>query len=280
MIVNLKPLLLKAQKEGYAVGAFNTNNMEITKAIITAAEELNSPVIVSISEGGLTYGGEVLVEQVKYLARKSSIPVVVHLDHGKSLEIINKAIKAGFSSVMLDASAFTFEKNLSLTQAAVKIAKKKRISIEAELGTIGGSKSGEKSASIIYPSLEQVKLFVKKAKVDALALGLGTSHGIPVPHEHVEQKLLQEVSKNIKTPIVLHGASNLPKAVIRQAIRNGVVKINIDTELRQAFTESIRKFLGENKKEIDPRKYLIVAQTSVKQVVKDKIKLFGSDNKA
>jgi len=280
MIANLKSVLLKAQKEGFAVGAFNTNNMELTMAIIKGAEKTNSPVIVAISEGALVYGGEALVEQAKFMAVKAQVPVVLHLDHGKSVQIVEESLKLGFSSVMFDGSAFTFDKNLHLTKQVVALARKKRVSVEAELGTVGGSKYSEKSVPVVYPTLQQVQSFISKVKIDAIALGLGTSHGVPVPKEHIEQSLLKEIREQIKTPIVLHGASNLPNVDIRQAIRNGVTKINIDTELRQAFTESVRKYLSANSHEIDIRKYLGEASDSVQKLVCQKIELFGSKNKA
>ncbi len=280
MIAKLKPVLMKAKKEGYAVGAFNTNNMETTAAIIEAAQQLNSPVIVAISEGALDYGGDALVEQVKFIAQNTKIPVVIHLDHGKSLEVVKRAIRLGFSSIMIDGSAYSFEKNLKLTKQARAIAKKGRVSIEAELGTIGGTKNSEKAMKIIYPKPIEVEKFVIKTRVDAIALGLGTSHGVPVPNEHVELELLKEVAEIIKTPIVLHGASNLPPKMIRAAIRNGITKINIDTEIRQIFTKNVREYLNNKKQEIDLRKYLGAGKDGAKKVVMTKIRLFGSDNKA
>lgn len=279
MITTLKPVLADAQKRHYAVGAFNTNNLEQSQGIIEAAQELNSPVIISISEAALDYGGQPLVALTRELALAAKIPVVIHLDHGRHLKVIQQAVEWGVSSVMIDASAYALTKNIALTREVVLWVRQKQISVEAELGTVGGTESYIIGEDILLPQPEEARQFIQETGVDALAVGLGTSHGLPVPNEHVDYRLLDEIVKLVETPLVLHGASNLPAETIRAAVRRGITKINIDTETRQAFTKAVRESLRDRKL-FDPRTYLGNARLAVSEVVRAKIKLFGGKSKA
>ena len=279
MITTLIPVLAAAKQRQYAVGAFNVTNLELATAVIEAAEESCSPVIVQISEAGWSYGGAGLLPAVLALAQKTAVPVVIHLDHGRNRDNLEKAATSGFSSLMVDASSHTYNENVRLTSEVARLAHRKRLSVEGELGTFGGSEDGVKQV-IIYPNADDVAAFAKKTKVDALAVGLGTAHGLPVVNEHVELDLLESIVSKTAVPIVLHGASNLPAATIRAAIARGVCKINIDTELRQAFTAATREALRRDPAGFDPRVYLGAAREAVKKQVMLKMKLFGSINKA
>lgn len=304
MLVSLKKILIKAQRGKYAVPAFNINDLEILQAIMVAAKRLKSPVIIQASEGAIKYAGmKNLVNMVK-VASKGKIPVVFHLDHGKDLRVVKQAIKSGFTSVMYDGSKFSFKKNLRLTKKVVGWARKKGVSVEAELGALKGVEDlvsvSEKEAILTNP--KQAGEFVAKTGCDALAIAIGTSHGAYKfkGMAKLDMKRLQEIKKNVKIPLVLHGASGVPQELvnlikkcggdvgnakgnspteIRKAIKQGICKINIDTDLRLAFTAGVRCKLQKDKKVIDPRKILGEAKELIEKVAEDKIKLCGSQNK-
>lgn len=311
MLVNLNSLLPRARKNGYAVGAFNFNDLEFLQAILEAAEELKSPVILQTSEGAIKYMG---LEYIKGLAKdllaKIKIPVVLHLDHGRNLALIKRIISAGFySSVMFDGSHLPYEKNVSQTKTIVKLAHAKKMSVEAELGMLKGIEDGvgiietHGNASLqnvkthCHASLltdpEQAADFVKKTNCDALAVAIGTSHGAYKfkGKPKLDLKRLAEIAKLVKIPLVLHGASSIahhqglpgakgvPDSQITKAIKLGVAKVNIDTDLRLAFTAAVRKNICADQKIIDPRDYLGPAREAVKEVVKEKIKLFKKNIK-
>ena len=280
MITTLRPVLQAAQRHGYAVGAFNVSNLEVTQAVIEAATQQRSPVIVSVSESGWQYGGEGLMAAIVTLAQAAPVPVVVHLDHGHSLRLVGSLLNRGFSSVMIDASALSLPQNIASTKAVVRLAHRRHISVEGEIGTIGGIEDRFGVPQIIYPTPSDVALFVKKTGVDAVAVGLGTSHGLPVKNEHVEHELLTAIREQVSVPLVLHGASNLPPTTIRAAIRKGIAKINIDTELRQSFTKAIAAHLHSHPDEFDPRGCLGAAREAVLQHVMGVMKLFGSVNRS
>lgn len=278
MLKSLSSVLTAARRGRYAVGAFNTNNLETTQAIVDAAETLHAPVILSISESALAYGGEELVALSRHRASRAAVPVVLHLDHGHSLESVRQALRFGFTSVMIDGSALPLSENITLTKKVVALARSKKISVEGEVGTIGGQEDGI-GGGIAYPTVETVRHFFTSTRVSALAVGLGTSHGLPVPHEHIELTLLEDIAAAVPIPLVLHGASNLSPLTIRAGIRRGICKINIDTELRQSFTAALRDSLRDADL-IDLRSYLGSARAAVEAVVRQKCLLFGSVNKA
>ncbi len=305
MLVNLKQVLAKAEKGGYAVPAFNVNNLEIVQAVMSAAVQSKSPVILQTSEGAIEYAGMENLKALVMVAAEAKVPVVFHLDHGKNLELIKKAISSGYTSVMFDGSLLPLKENIKQTKQVVAWAKKKNVSVEAELGAIKGVEDlvsvAEKQAFFTDP--EQAKTFVKETGIDALAVSIGTAHGA---HKFkgeavLDIERLKEIRRLTGKSIVLHGASGVlsdivaianrygatlehtkgvPDEQITKAIANGVRKINIDTDIRLAFTAGVRQALAEQRSEFDPRKILAPATALMKDVAMRKMKLFGSAGKA
>ena len=310
-VKNTKEILDKASREGYAIGAFNFNNMEFLQAILEAAEEENAPVIVATSEGAIKYigrgnieaGTELAVEMVKTFAERVSVPVALHLDHGRNFNIIMAAIKAGYSSVMIDASHLPFEENLRETKRIVEIAHAVGISVEAELGKLKGIEDNvvEKESVLVDP--EEAKVFVKETEVDFLAPAIGTSHGAFKfkGEAQLDFDRLKKVKEYTQIPLVLHGASmvpqnlvelakeygaelsgakGVPEDMLRKAIELGINKINTDTDLRITFVAYLRKVLSEDRSQIDPRKIFKPVFEQVKETVRERIRIFGSSGKA
>ncbi len=304
MLANTKTILQKAQHGHYAVGHFNINNMEMVQAIVNAAVKLKSPVVLATSEGAIKYAGmEYLYALAKTAAAISKIPIALHLDHGRDMKIIGKAIKIGYSSVMVDASHEDFEKNIALTKKVVRMAHKKGISVEAELGTIGGAEDTVKSRNIQYTDPAKAQEFVERTGCDFLAIAIGTSHGAYkfAGKAHLRMDILKEVGKRVKIPLVLHGAScvplsavkeaekygaklegvgGVPDAQIKQAVKNGICKFNTDTDLRIAFDAGIRKTILNKPADFDPRHIVAPAREYMQKVVEHRIRLFGSGGKA
>ncbi|MBW3019309.1 class II fructose-1,6-bisphosphate aldolase [Candidatus Woesearchaeota archaeon] len=303
MLVTMKKILDKANKEKYAVGAFNTNNMEITQAIINGAVAQKAPVIIQTSEGALRYAGAEYLKAIAEAAAANKVPAALHLDHGRDMNVIKECIKLGWTSVMIDMSHKQFKENVRETKKVVGLASKKGISVEAELGTIGGAEENISSRLIQYTSPDAAKEFVEKTGIDALAVAIGTSHGAYKfsGEARLDIHLLKEIKKQVKIPLVLHGASGVPAWLITMAarygaklgspqgvpdeqikiaVKNGINKINTDTDLRLAFDAAIRKELSESPEEFDPREILGPARELMQQVVEHRIKLFGSRGKA
>jgi len=299
-------VLQKAHEGNYAVGAFNFNNMETLQAILEAAEELSAPVIVETSEGAIHYAGaDMLFRMVEVLAHRISIPVVIHLDHGKDFNIIMAALRAGYTSIMIDASSHPFEENIRQTKRVVEIAHAMGVSVEAELGTLKGIEDNvsvdERDATLIHP--DQAVTFVEETGIDYLAPAVGTSHGAfkYKGESKIDFDRLKEVKRLTKIPLVLHGASGVPSSlvekaekygaklagakgvsdeVLKEAVACGINKVNLDTDLRIATVGAIREVLAEHPEEIDPRKILGPAKEAMKEVVKHRIQLLGSAGKA
>jgi len=282
-LVTVAELLKKAEEGKYAVGAFNCNNMEIVQAIITAAEAERAPVIIQASQGAIKYAGlEWVAGMAKLAAERAKVPVAIHLDHGTSFEQCVKCIRAGFSSVMIDGSKLPFEENVALTNKVVEVARAVGVSVEAELGKIGGTEDDisvdEREAMLTDP--DEAKEFVERTKVDSLAVAIGTAHGQYKGKPELDFDRLEKIKKLVKIPIVLHGSSGVPDEDIRRAISLGVSKVNIDTNIREAFTNTMRKILNEKPKEIDPRKVLGPAREAAVEIIREKIRLFGTSGKA
>lgn len=282
-LVPMTEFLPRAKANRFAVGQFNMNNLEFTQAIIEAGAEENSPLIFGVSEGAMRYMGlEYTVAMAKAAADKAGVPVALHLDHGSSFEVVMKCIQAGFSSVMFDGSHYPFEENIALTKKVVEAAHAVGVSVEGELGTIGGVEDDlsvdEEDAALAKP--DEAIRFWEETRVDALAIAVGTAHGIYKGEPKIRFDIIEEVAKNVEAPIVLHGGSGVPDEAIRKAISFGVGKINVNTENQVAFTDKIRELLGAKPDMIDPRKYLGPARDAIKQVVKGKMRLFGSSNQA
>ena len=297
-------ILKKADKYPYAVPAFNFYNLETLQAILEGATEMNSPVIVQTSEGAIKYAGIENLIALVHANKKIKIPFAFHLDHGRDLSVIKKAINLGYTSVMIDGSHLSYKENIKITKKVVLMAHKKNVSVEAELGAIAGVEDmvsvKEKNAVLTDPL--QALDFVKKTGCDYLAVSIGTSHGAYKFKEDssLDIKRLKQIVSLVKIPLVLHGASTVPRDMveiaskygadltktkgndikqIRQAVKNGIDKVNIDTDLRIAFDAGVREKLFISPKEIDPRKILSIAKENIKEIVKRKIELLGSKNR-
>ncbi|WP_003542720.1 class II fructose-1,6-bisphosphate aldolase [Desulfotomaculum nigrificans] len=282
-LVPVKELLKKAEEGKYAVGAFNVNNMEIVQAILAAAEAERAPVIMQASQGAIKYAGiEYIYTLASLAASQATVPVALHLDHGTSFEQCMKCIRVGFTSVMIDGSKLPLEENIALTNKVLEVARATGVSVEAELGKIGGTEDDihvdEKEAFFTDP--EEARYFVEKTGVDALAPSVGTAHGQYKGIPKLDFPRLEKIAQLVKIPLVLHGSSGVPDEAIQEAIRLGVRKVNIDTNIREAFTNTCREVLGKNPKEIDPRKVLGPAREAATQVIREKIRVFGSAGKA
>lgn len=282
-LVNVDTLLSKAEEGGYAVGAFNCNNMEIVQAIINAAEAERSPVIIQASQGAIKYAGlPYIVALVRTAADQSTVPVALHLDHGTSYEQVIQCIGHGFTSVMIDWSKHPLEENINVTSQILKVANPLGISVEAELGKIGGTEDDvtvtDREAS--YTDPDEAAYFVQETGIRSLAVAIGTAHGQYKGEPKLDFDRLTEIKKRVQIPIVLHGSSGVPDEALKEAIRLGVRKINIDTNLREAFTDGVREVLAKNPNEIDPRKILGPARDRMQERVVEKIRIFGSNGKA
>ena len=284
MLVNMREMLNKAKDEKYAVGQFNINNLEWTIAVLKKAQELNSPVILGVSQGAAKYmcGFNVVSAMVKELIKSLNItvPVALHLDHGDSVENCKKAIDAGFTSVMIDASHFSYEENVRITKEVVEYAKKFDVSVEAELGRVGGQEDNVVSQGVVYADVEECARFVKDTGVDCLAPALGSVHGPYKGEPQLGFKEMLEIKEATNKPLVLHGGSGIPEYQIKEAISRGTCKINVNTECQQEWTKLVRKTLNDNNEVYDPRKVISPGMVGIAQVVNDKITLFGSNNKA
>lgn len=282
-LVPMTAFLEDVKKNKYAVGQFNINNLEFVQAITDAAIEEKSPVIFGVSEGAMRYMGiDYTVAMAKVAAERAGVPIALHLDHGSSFDVVMKCIQAGFSSVMFDGSHHPFEENIRLTKQVVEAAHAVGVSVEGELGTIGGVEDDlsvdEDAAALAKP--DEAIRFWEETKVDYMAIAVGTAHGVYKGVPKIHYDIIDEVAKNIGAPIVLHGGSGVPDEAIVEAIKYGVGKINVNTENQVASTAVIRKVLAEKPNEIDPRKYLGPARDAIKETVKGKIRLFGSSNRA
>ncbi|MCI5972949.1 MAG: class II fructose-1,6-bisphosphate aldolase [Anaerococcus sp.] len=286
MLVNAKEMLDKAYANGYAIGHFNTNNLEWTKAILKASEEKQTAVIVAASEGAIKYMGgfRVVADLVKAMHDEMGItvPVAIHLDHG-SYEGAKNAIEAGFTSVMFDGSHFPLEENLEKTKEIVELAHSKGISVEAEVGGIGGEEDGVASAGELA-DVEECKK-IAGLGIDFLAAGIGNIHGVyPADWQGLNFDRLKEISDAVNMPIVLHGGTGIPDDQIKKAISLGVSKINVNTECQLVFAEATRKYIEAGKdqegKGFDPRKLLADGTQAVIDKVEEKIDMFGSENSA
>ncbi|WP_438434024.1 class II fructose-1,6-bisphosphate aldolase [Gorillibacterium sp. sgz500922] len=282
-LVSMNEFLPQAKAGKYAVGQFNMNNLEFAQAITQAGMELNSPFIFGVSEGALKYMGiEFTVALAEAAAKQSGLPIALHLDHGSSFEVAMKCIRAGFSSVMFDGSHHSFEDNIRLTKEIVKAAHAMGVSVEGELGTIGGTEDDisvdAEKANLAKP--EEAIRFYEETGVDALAIAVGTAHGVYVGEPKIHFDIIEEVAKAIPAAIVLHGGSGVPDEMLRQAIKSGAAKINVNTENQVAGTAAIREVLNKDQKVYDPRKYLTPARNAMVEVVKSKMTQFGSVGKA
>ncbi len=309
-LVTTKEMFAKAYKEGYAIGAFNVNNMEMIQAIVEVANECRSPVILQVSAGARKYANPVYLRHlVQAAAETTDIPIAMHLDHGADFDICKDSIDSGFTSVMIDASSKPWEENIAVTRKVVEYAHAHGVTVEAELGKLAGVEDDVKvdAKDALFTSPDEVEEFTARTGIDSLAIAIGTSHGAykfkPGQDPKLRLDILEEISRRLPDfPIVLHGASSVPQdkvAIVNQfggsmpdaigipeselqkAAKMAVCKINIDSDLRVAFTAAIRKHFSEFPSHFDPRQYLGDARTMMKEMVKHKIiNVLGSANKA
>lgn len=279
----MEEMLLRAYKGKYAVPQFNINNLEWTRYILEECQNNNSPVILGVSEGATRYmGGYLTVANlVKSLVKdlRITIPVVIHLDHGSSVESCINAINAGFTSVMIDASKYSLADNIQMTKKVIDYAHNRGITVEAEVGHIGGTEDDIK-ADIAYAKLEDCEELVKATNVDFLAPALGSVHGLYKGEPCIDFERMKKINKTLKMPLVLHGGTGLSDDIIKEAISCGICKININTELQIVWSNAVRAFIKQDAKEYDPRRIIRSGEQAVKTAIKNKIKLFGSEQKA
>ena len=277
-LVRSKELLLDAQKNHYAVGAFNVENMEMVQAVIAAAETENSPVILQTTPSTLKYADTSLFSAMaKAVAEKSFVPVAIHLDHGSSAELCEKAAKDGYTSLMIDGSKLPLEENIELVRQVVEMAKNYPVcpSIEAELGKLGGKeddlevKDGEDSCTDPEEAVE----FVEKTGIDSLAVAIGTAHGFYKGTPKLQFERLEEIRNKVSVPLVLHGSSGIPDEDVKKAISLGICKVNFATELRVAYSDAVKACIAQDSSVYDPKKYGAAARDAVTNLVHHRIKI-------
>ena len=279
-LVTSKEMLLGAQRGGYAVGAFNIENMEMAQAVIQAAEEAGAPTLLQTTPSTLRYAvPEVFAAMVGALAASASVPVALHLDHGNTLELVQRALAAGYTSAMIDGSALPFEENIALTREAVRAAGG-RSPVEGELGRVGGKEDDLEAEADVHTNPEQAADFVRRTGVDSLAVGIGTAHGFYVKTPVLDIVRLSEIRALVEVPLVLHGASGLSPEDVRECIARGICKVNFATELRVAYTDGIRQALREDPDLFDPKKCGTAGKRRVKELAIEKMALCGCTGKA
>ena len=281
-LVTTKQLLLDAQKGGYAVGAFNVENMEMVQAVVAAAEELRSPVIMQTTPSTVKYANlNYFYENVKVAAQESSVPVVIHLDHGNSFELAMQAYRTGYTSIMIDGSHEGFEDNIALTSAVVKACHPGEVPIEAELGKVGGKEDDlDGGEGDPYTNPQEAAEFVERTGIDSLAVAIGTAHGVYKGVPKLDFSRLSEIRKAVSIPLVLHETSGVPDEDVAECIKRGICKVNYATDLRIAFTKGINQVLKENPDTIDPKKYNAKGREEVRKYVMHKMKICQSIAKA
>lgn len=285
-LVNTSELLKKAQSGGYAVPAFNFENMEMALAIVRACERLSSPVILQTTTSTIKFAGDRMYAAIgKAAAESVSVPVAVHLDHGASFEVASSAIDAGYTSVMIDGSALELEGNVAVTSKTVALAHEKGIPVEAELGRVGGKEDDVSCDEDVYTSPAAALEFVKRTGADSLAVAIGTAHGVYKTKPILDVGRLAEIRKTLRdnnadVPLVLHGASGLTEEDVRSCIAEGICKVNFATELRQAYTSGVRSALASDADMYDPKKYGAVGMKSLEEAVEARVLVCMSNNKA
>lgn len=282
MLVSTNQMLLDAQKGGYAVPAFNIHNLETIQVVVDTANELRSPVILAATPSTVKYAGlEYLIKMIETASNKYDIPIAFHLDHHEDVNSIKEAILLGCKSVMIDASHHPFEENVKIVKEVVDFAHRYDVSVEAELGKLVGQEDDlivdESQSAYTDPKL--AKEFVERTGINSLAVAIGTAHGLYKNEPKLDYERLKEIKKLVDIPLVLHGASGVPFDSVRTTIEDGICKVNIATELKIPFAESLKEFFFKNPNESDPRKYLIPAKEAMKKVVVDKIIMCKSDNR-
>lgn len=279
--VTSEEMLKNAQAGNYAVGAFNAENMEMVKAIIAAAEELRAPVMIQTTPSTVKYGSlETFYGMVAADAKKASVPVCLHLDHGNSFELAVRAIQAGYTSVMIDGSQEDFEGNIAVSKKVADVANALGIPVEAELGKVGGKEDDLEADADTNTDPKEAKEFVERTGVTSLAIAIGTAHGFYSGTPVLDKERVSQIRELVSVPLVLHGASGLSDEEVRECVRRGICKVNFATELRKAYTDACKKLLEEKPETFDPKKLGIVGIEAVKELVKGRMIVCGCDGKA
>ena len=282
MIVNAKKMLEDAKQNKYAVPHLNINNLEWTRFILEECNEKRSPVIIGVSEGAIKYMGgyKTVADLVRNLDNELNItvPVAIHLDHGSSVESCFKAIDAGFSSVMLDASLYSLEENIKMTQEVVSKAHENNITVEAEIGHVGGSEDNI-SSDLAYAKVDDAVELYEQTKIDFIAPALGSVHGLYKGEPRLDFDKMKEISERTNIPLVLHGGSGIDDEKLQKAIASGICKININTELQIAWSDAVREFLKNDNTTYDPRKVIKAGETAIKETIDHKLEVLGSINR-
>lgn len=282
MLENTKVMLETAKKEGYAVPHFNINNLEWTRFILEECEKEKSPVILGVSEGAKKYmvGFHTVTEMVKAMIKELNItvPVALHLDHGSSILACKEAIDAGFTSVMIDASKFSLEENIAMTKEVVQYAHERNVTVEAEIGHVGGEEDGIAS-ELAYAKVEDAVLLANSTGIDTLAPALGSVHGIYKGEPKLDFDRMIKIKELTNLPLVLHGGSGIPDELIEKGVNCGICKLNINTDLQIVWAKAVRTYLNENETVYDPRKIIKAGEKALKEKVSEKIHLLKSNNR-
>ena len=280
MLVNSKRMLNEARNKNSVIYHFNINNLEWAKIILEKCNELNTPVILGASEGAIKYmGGYSVVSSIVSSLIKDlniTIDVALHLDHGSSFESCKKAIDAGFTSVMIDASKLNFEDNIIETKKVVEYAHSKNVTVEAELGHVGGIEDNIQSGVLLTNREDCIK-FVQETNIDSLAPAIGTVHGIYKGELNIDYKLIKDLRNSLDIPLVMHGGSGLSHDILRKAVTSGITKINVNSDLQYVWSEAVRKYLEENKEVYDPRKIIYSGKDAMNNFIEKKINLLKED---
>ena len=278
--VTSEKMLLDARRGGYAVGAFNAENMEMVKAIIAAAEELRAPVMIQTTSSTIKYGSvETYAAIVSAEAMKASVPVCLHLDHGSSFGLAVRCVMAGYTSVMMDGSKLPFEENIAVSRQVAEMAAAVGIPCEAELGKVGGKEDEVEAVADTNTDPAEAKEFVERTGISSLAVAIGTAHGFYVGTPVLDVERLSEIRKAVDVPLVLHGASGLTDEQVQGCVKRGICKVNFATELRNAYTRAVERYLLDNPNTIDPKAYSKAAMAAVTELVKVRMKVCGCDGK-
>ena len=282
-ILSTREMLKKAQREGYAVPAFNIHNLETLQVVVETATELKSPVILAGTPSTISYaGGEFIVAMAEVAAKKYNIPIAIHLDHFEDVDKIKHFVDLGFKSTMIDASHAPFEENIETVKKVVEYAHKYDATVEAELGRLGGQEDDlivdEKDTKYTNPA--QAKEYVERTGIDSLAVAIGTAHGLYKGEAKLDLDRLKEIREMVDVPLVLHGASDVPDELVKKAISLGICKVNVATDLKIPFSDAVKKYFIENPEANDPRKYMTPGKEAMKKIVEHKIMVCGSNGKA
>ncbi|WP_315081073.1 tagatose bisphosphate family class II aldolase [uncultured Clostridium sp.] len=281
-ILSTKQMLLKAQKEGYAVPAFNIHNLETLQVVVDTAMKMRSPVIIAGTPSTIEYAGAAYIEAMaEVAARKYDIPIAIHLDHFEDIDEIKKNIDIGFRSCMIDASKEEFEVNITKVKEVVEYAHEYDATVEAELGKLGGKEDdlivSEKDS--MYTNPDDAAEFIKRTGVDSLAVAIGTAHGLYKGKAKLDFERLKEIRSKVDVPLVLHGASDVPDELVKKAISLGICKVNIATDLKIPFSDAVKDYFKNNPNANDPRKYMTPGKEAMAKIVENKIKVCGSANR-